>query len=118
MLDAYVDHLKMAGKPSSKDVASSFRIHVAEPFPALVSRPANDLGKRDFTPLFDRMQAAGLGRALGKVRSALHAAYNMALKSEKAGREAFRVFHVEVNPIAGVNTYKELSVPGERVLDH
>ena len=116
LLDAYVDHLKTAGKPSSKDVASFFRIHVAEPFPALVSRPANDLGKRDFTPLFDRMQAAGLGRALGKVRSALHAAYNMALKSEKAGREAFRVFHVEVNPIAGIDTYKELSVPGERVL--
>ena len=116
LLDAYVDHLRTAEKPSSKDVASFFRIHVAEPFPALVSRPANDLGKRDFTPLFDRMQAAGLGRALGKVRSALHAAYNMALKSEKAGREAFRVFHVEVNPIAGIDTYKELSVPGERVL--
>jgi integrase len=116
LMDAYVDHLKTAGKVSHKDVSSFFRVHVAEPFPALIALPANTLGKRDFTAIFDRMQAAGFGRALGKVRSALHAAYNMALKSEKAGREAFRIFHVDANPIAGIDTYKELSVPGERVL--
>jgi integrase len=116
LLGAYVDKLKAELKPSSKDVASFLRLHVIEPFPDLVARPANSLGKRDFTPIFDRMEAAGLGRALGKVRSALHSAYNKALKSEKAGLEPFRAFHVEVNPIAGIDTYKELSVPGERVL--
>lgn len=116
LLNAYVDYLRDAGKVSHKDVASFFRIHVMEPFPALVAMPANTLTKRDFTAVFDRMQAAGYGRALGKVRSALHAAYNVALKSEKAGRVAFRVFCVEVNPIGGIDTYKELSIPGERVL--
>lgn len=116
LMHAYMDYLRNTGKVSHRDVTSFLTIHVEIPFPKLAASPANTLTKRDFTPVFDRLQAAGYGRLLGKVRSALHAAYNLALKSEKAGRESFRVFHVDANPIAGIDTYKELSIPGERVL--
>ena len=116
LMDAYIEHLKGAGKMSYKATASTIKCHVLEPFPALVALPANALTKSSFTPIFDRMREAGIKRGLGTLRTAFHAAYNLALKSEKAGLEPFRVFHVEFNPVAGIDTYKELSVPGERVL--
>ena len=116
LIAAYIEHLQKNGKMSYKATASSLKCHVLEPFPDLVAMPANTLTKSSFTPVFDRMLAAGIGRGLGTIRAAMHAAFNLALKSEKAGLEPFRVFHVEFNPIAGIDTYKELSVPGERVL--
>ncbi|MCL4525828.1 MAG: hypothetical protein M1492_04905 [Gammaproteobacteria bacterium] len=50
LLDAYVDHLRTAGKPSSKDVASFFRIHVAEPFPAWYPVRQTTLGSATSRP--------------------------------------------------------------------
>ncbi len=116
LIAVYIEHLRKSGKMSYKATASSLKCHVLDPFPDLIAKPANTLTKSSFTPIFDRMNDAGITRGLGTVRTALHAAYNLALKSEKAGREPFRIFHVEYNPIAGIDTYKELSVPGERVL--
>ncbi|WP_291510683.1 integrase family protein [Acidithiobacillus sp.] len=118
LLDAYVGYLRDRGKPSWKDVASIFRLHIAEPFPDLAQTRANEIGPKDLRAIFDRLQDKGFTRALGKTRAALHSAYNLAAKSEFDSTipAAFRLFKVAANPVASLPTYSQLSKPGERVL--
>ena len=118
LLDAYADYLRSRGKPSWKDVASIFRLHIIEPFLDLAVSRANEIAPKDLRVIFDRLQEKGYTRALGKTRAAMHSAYNLAAKSEFDSTipPAFRLFKVSTNPVAVLPTYSQLSKPGERVL--
>jgi integrase len=118
LLDAYSSYLQSRGKPSWKDVTSIFRLYIIEPFPDLAETRANEITPRDLRAIFDRLQAKGYTRALGKTRAAMHSAYNLAAKSEFDSTipPAFRLFKVTTNPVAVLPTYSQLSKPGERVL--
>jgi integrase len=119
LMDAYVELLKTRGAASARDVENIFNSHVRT-LPDMVAMRANAITAKDLRVIFDRMQQAGLRRALGKTRAALHAAFNLAARSEFDSTlpVGFRAFRVDANPVSSLPTYAQLSKPGERVLTH
>lgn len=119
LLNAYVAYLEGRNAPSVKDVRNIIDLHV-RCFPDLVKCRANAITPHDLRAIFDRQQANGLTRTLGKTRAILHSAFNLAAKSEfnSVIPRVFRDFSVSVNPAAVLPSYAEQSTPGERVLSH
>ncbi len=119
LLDAYVAYLEGRKAPSVKDVRNIIELHV-HCFPDLVKRRANTITPHDLRAIFDRQQANGLTRTLGKTRAILHSAFNLAAKSEfnSVIPRVFRDFAVSTNPASVLPSYAEQSTPGEYVLTH
>lgn len=119
LLQAYLDHLHADGKQSWNDAKSVLTLHVITAFPDLVEKRANEIEPSDLVIIFDRLtHTCNFRRTLGKARSYLHAAYNLAVRAPFTSTipHEFRGFAVTSNPVTPLPTYIELSAPGERVL--
>ncbi|QTT81049.1 integrase family protein [Pseudomonas chlororaphis] len=119
VLDAYITKLKGEGAASASDVEWSFRHYVSEPFPDLVKRPASLLGPGDIRDILVRMIEAGITTYCNRLRSQLHAAFQMALEQEfnpRSYQKKVLRFGLQSNPVASVPVQSDWEQPGDRAL--
>jgi hypothetical protein len=103
LLAARVSYLKRKGSTdTAKDEESMFRRHVPE---ELKDRKATELGTPDFKPVIAKLVEAGHGRGAAKLRTALRAAYQLAVDSgtDPDVPEEFGTFGITFNPVASVS---------------
>lgn len=81
LLDAYCDYQQTLKREDVSDARSIFRLHVKGPFPELASKPAADCRMEDIMPMLTRLAVAKKTRTSNKLRSYLHAAFEVARKS-------------------------------------
>ncbi len=101
LLDAYVAHLKLAGKASAKEVEATVERNVTKPFPKIAALPVDVVNVEAVMPLFRKLTRAGKWRAAEKLGAHLRAAFNAAKASRlDAGVVSFAEFDVRANPLA------------------
>jgi integrase len=103
LLEARVSYLKRRGSTdSAKDEESMFRRHVPED---LKDRKATEPGAPDFKLVIGKLVEAGHGRGAAKLRTALRAAYQLAVDSgtDPDVPMEFGAFGITVNPVASVS---------------
>lgn len=103
LLAARVAYLKRKGSTdTAKDEESMFRRQVPED---LKDRKATEPGVSDFKTIIGKVVEAGHGRGAGKLRTALRAAYQLAVDSgtDPDVPLEFGAFGVTVNPVASVS---------------
>lgn len=100
LLEAYVDHLRNAGKPSADAVGRAIERNISTPFPKLADKPADDVTVDDVMPVFHALAKAGKYREAEKLRAYLRAAYTAARKARtNATLHAFSGFGIRDNPL-------------------
>jgi hypothetical protein len=111
LLNAYVNYLECAGKPSAADVRRLVKLHLFDAHPALADRRAADLRARDLTPVLSLLVQAGKGRTAAKVRSFIRAACTLALRAETNAKlpNDFRGFALELNPADALDPLSEFN---------
>ena len=119
LLDAYVDTLKAAGKPSAAQAKAVFRRYIRQPFPSLVTARASEIEPADVQRILARMVKAGIKRQVNITRSYLHAAFAFGGKADHDPRTVAHdgvLFALKSNPITLVPRIAEYEQTGERVL--
>ncbi|MGH8169901.1 MAG: tyrosine-type recombinase/integrase [Steroidobacteraceae bacterium] len=118
LLDAYVSHQEHLGKQSARDAKGILRLHVVEAAPELAAKKAADVTVDEFVVLIGRLAEAGKGRTSAKLRSYLHAAYQLAVESrtDPSAPQTLRAYGVTVNPIASIGALSKYSRARDRVL--
>jgi integrase len=103
LLGAYVEHLKVAGKPSWKAVENAIARHIT-PRKTLAAKPADEITVDDVMPAFHGLAKAGKLREAEKLRAYLRAAYTAARKARTdATMHAFAGFRIQANPLADLD---------------
>jgi len=115
---AYVDSLRAEGKVSARGTETAVDLHIKSPWPALWSKPADDLVLEDLLPVVARVVAAGKLREAGKVRSYIRAAYAAAIRARQDARSiaALRDLNISTNPARDLATIDGGSNARERSL--
>jgi len=78
LLDAYVEQLRRAKKPSADKVEGEIHRTIKDAFPALWRMPAADVSLDDLVRITNKLVKAGTYRQAEKTRSYIRAAYNAA----------------------------------------
>jgi integrase len=113
LVEAYVTHLRTAGKPSWKDVEQSLN-RIADTLGR--HRPARSITPEDVLGVIRPVYERGKRAMADHVRSYIRSAYSWAIKSEHDYRNASpRCFKLASNPAGGIPT--EPKVTGIRWLD-
>jgi len=102
LCDNYCDYLEAIGRNSHRDARSIFKLHVKEAWPKVAALPAKDVTPEQIADMMRRLLDAGKGRTSNKLRSYLHAAYQVAraAKSKPSIPVAFKNFDVRINPVS------------------
>jgi len=102
LCDGYCDYLKSLGRSSHSDARSIFNLHVKEAWPQEAALPAMDVTPEQIADMMRRLFNDGKGRTANKLRSYLHAAYQVAraAKSKPSIPVAFKDFGITVNPVS------------------
>jgi integrase len=119
LLDAYIEALRAAGKPSHKQAAGVFRRNVVKPFPTLASAKANEIEPGDIQRILARMVKAGITRQVNVTRSYLRAAFQWGAEADYDPRTVAHegvLFGLKSNPVSTVARIKEYEHVGERTL--
>ena len=119
LLDAYVDTLKAAGKPSAAQAKAVFRRYIRQPFPGLVTARASEIEPADVQRILARMVKAGIKRQVNITRSYLHAAFAFGGKVDHDPRTVAHdgvLFALKSNPITLVPRIADYEKAGDRVL--
>lgn len=104
LLEAYVEHLRAAGKPSWKQVSSAFARHISDERPKLARLHADAVTVDDVMPVFHALAKAGKLREAEKLRAYLRAAYTAARKARTdASMHAFAGFQITHNPLVDLD---------------
>jgi len=100
LMDAYVEHLKLAGKPSAAEVASTVARNVMKAHPKIAALPVHDITVDSVMPVFRTLTRAGKFRAAEKLAAHMRAAFNKAKAAGKdAGIVSFAAFDISTNPL-------------------
>lgn len=100
LMAAYVEHLRVSGKASWKEVAGAVDRHLVKSHPKVAKLPADAVAVDDVMPVFRRLTKAGKWRAAEKLAVYLRAAYNAAKAARlDAGGVAFDGFDIRSNPL-------------------
>lgn len=119
LLDGYVSKLETEGAASAGDVKWSFKHYVSEPFPDLVKRPVSMIGPAEIRNIIVKMIGNGVTTYCNRVRSQLHAAFQMGLEQEYNPRNYLETkvrFGLISNPVASVPVQADWEQPGDRAL--
>ncbi|MBB2884434.1 MULTISPECIES: integrase family protein [Pseudomonas] len=119
LLDGYAGKLAAEGAASADDVKWSFRHYVSDPFPDLVNRPVALIGPGDIRDIIAKMIAAGVTTYCNRLRSQLHAAFQVGLEQEfnpRSYQKNDRKFGLKSNPVSSVPVQADWETPGERAL--
>jgi integrase len=119
LIDAYIDALTTAGKPSAPQAKGILKRHVTKPFPALADTKASDVTPGDIQRILAKMVKAGITRQVNVVRSYLGAAFAHGAKADHDPRTVAKdgvLFGLKSNPVSVVPRITEYENTGERVL--
>lgn len=119
LLDAYVSKLTGENAASTDDVQWSFKRYVTEPFPNLAILPACAIGPGEIRDIITRMIERGITTYCNRVRSRLHAAFQMGLEQEFNPRNYHQdglKFGLQNNPVASIPVQDDWERPGDRTL--
>jgi integrase len=118
LLDGYIRSLESSGKQSFRDVRSSFRRNVYEPFPAVCEQHAGEITTSQLRQIIARVIEAGKGREAAKLRSFLRAAYSMAIRAgtDPTTPADLHTMGIEANPAASLAALSQFNRTRERVL--
>jgi hypothetical protein len=119
LLDLYVKKLETEEAASAGDVKWSLKHYVSDPFPDLVSKPASLIGPVQIRNIIVKMIDAGITTYCNRVRSQLHAAFQVGLEQEYNPRSYLDVqvrFGLVSNPVASVPVQDDWEQPGDRAL--
>lgn len=117
LCETYVRHLTDKKKPSARDAAGIFRLHVY-PLEDFAEKPAAELTAKRATELLRLIVEAGKGRTAAKCRAYLRAAYSLALRAELEpdAPAALLGFNLQSNPIAPTGALAQFSRARDRAL--
>lgn len=119
LLDAYAAKLESEGAASASNVRWAFRHYISEPFPVLVARPASLIGPAEIRDILARMIDNGVTTYCNRLRSMLHAAFQLGLAQDYNPRsylESKTSFGLQTNPVASIPVQADWEQPGERSL--
>lgn len=119
LLDAYIESLEAAGKPSAAQAKGTFKRNVSKPFPEIVALKANGVEPGHIQTILARMVRAGIEREVNVVRSYLQAAFTFGGRADNDPRTVARdgvLFGLKTNPVILVPRIAEYEKTGERVL--
>lgn len=119
LLDSYVAKLQGEGAASSDDVKWSFNRYVSQPFPNLVKKPVSLIGPGEIRDIIAKMIADGVTTYCNRLRSQLHAAFQVGLEQEFNPRSYQKddlKFGIKSNPVASVPVQADWEQPGDRAL--
>ena len=116
LCEQYVSHLKAAKAASARNVECQLKLYVHECEWALL--PAKNFTARQATALLRKIIESGKGHTAKKIRSFLHSAYAMALRSETDAvvPADMLAFDIEVNPIASTSALSKFNTARTRNL--
>lgn len=102
LCDDYCDYLESLGRSSHSDARSIFKLHIKEAWPKQSALPAKDVTPEQIADMMRKLLDAGKGRTSNKLRSYLHAAYQVAraAKSKPSIPVAFKDFGIKINPVS------------------
>ncbi|MFJ3410594.1 tyrosine-type recombinase/integrase [Pseudomonas protegens] len=119
LLDSYVAKLQGEGAASADDVKWSFNRYVSQPFPNLVKKPVSLIGPGEIRDIIAKMIADGVTTYCNRLRSQLHAAFQVGLEQEFNPRSYQKddlKFGIKNNPVASVPVQADWEQPGDRAL--
>ncbi|MFJ3375369.1 tyrosine-type recombinase/integrase [Pseudomonas sp. NPDC086112] len=119
VMNGYITKLTGEGAASAEDVKWSFKHYVSEPFPNLVKLPAVLVGPGEIRDIIAKMIANGVTTYCNRLRSQLHAAFQVALEQEFNPRSYHKddvKFGIKSNPVASVPVQADWEQPGDRAL--
>lgn len=102
LCDSYADYLKSLGRNAHLEVRSICKLHVKEAWPTIASLPAKNVSPEQVADMMRKLLDAGKGRTSNKLRSYLHAAYQVArtAKSKASIPVSFKKFGISSNPVS------------------
>lgn len=119
LLDAYIESLRTAGKPSATQAQGAFRRNVLRPFSSLATAKASEIEPADIQRVLARMVKAGITRQVNVLRSYLHAAFTFGGKADHDPRTVAHegvLFALKSNPVTLVPRIAEYEKAGDRAL--
>lgn len=119
LLNAYVSKLETRGAATAEGVKWSLKHYVSEPFPGLVAKPVSLIGPMHIRDIIARMIDNGVTTYCNRVRSQLHAAFQMGLEQEYNPRSYLEnkvKFGLLSNPVASVPVQADWEKAGDRAL--
>lgn len=119
LLDAYVESLRAAGKPSATQAKGAFRRYVLHPFPSLGTAKASEIEPADIQRVLARMVKAGITRQVNVLRAYLHAAFAFGGKADHDPRTVAHegvLFALKANPVTLVPRIAAYEKVGDRTL--
>lgn len=119
LMDNYIAKLRAENAASVEDVKSSFERYVTRPFPQMVQRPVSMIGPVEIRTVIARMIDNGITTYCNRVRSQLHAAFQLGLEQEHNPRNYLKntvQFGLVSNPVASIPVQADWEQPGNRAL--
>ena len=115
LLTGYINHLKSQGKTSYVDANSIFKLHVPDKLKLI---PASLITHKDLITPIRKLVDEGKLRTAAKLRSYLHAAFELALNAEDnpSAPSSMLGFGLSTNPVTRIKVPAGSSVPGDRTL--
>jgi integrase len=100
LMNDYANYLEKLGRVSHREVRSTLKVHVTEAWPEIAALPASKVTDEQIADMMRRTFDAGKGRTANKMRSHLHAAYQVAKSAKTNGRIPvhFKAYQIKVNP--------------------
>lgn len=119
LLDGYVKKLEEEEAATASDVKWSFKHYVTEAFPDLVARPVSLIGPAEIRDIIAKMIAAGITTYCNRLRSQMHAAFQVGLEQEfnpRSYQKHALKFGLTSNPVASVPVQADWESAGDRAL--
>ena len=115
LLSGYINYLKVQGKSSHTDAEGIFKLHVPDKVKLI---PASLITHKDLITHIRKLVDDGKLRTAAKLRSYLHAAFELALNAEDnpSAPSSMLGFALSANPVARIKVPSGSSTPGERTL--
>ena len=115
LLTGYINHLKAQGKSSHTDVEGIFKLHLSDKTKAI---PASLITHKDLIIPIRKLVDDEKLRTAAKLRSYLHAAFELALNAEDnpSAPSSMLGFALLSNPVSRIKVPAGSSTPGERTL--
>ncbi len=100
LLDDYCDYLQSIGRISHKEARSICNLHVKKAWPLIASLPANKVASEQVADMMRHIIEQGKDRTANKLRSYIHAAYQVAksARSKASIPLRFKAYKVTYNP--------------------
>ncbi|AUZ06315.1 putative integrase [Vitreoscilla sp. C1] len=119
LMDAYIDYLTANGRASAQSVCMAIRKHIIDAHPELIAKFAKDISSDDIANIIRPIHLDGKGRTANKIRSYLHAAFQIALEAKynPSLPQQLIAFELTINPVSIVGQNSDANRADKNPLD-